>query len=148
MIVAIDFDGTIVQQNRPYDDVHSPLEWVPGAQAGLYSLKKADHTLILYSARANLALRQDWRLNPLWRDGIVPINVKAWERNQPLHEARYQQMVRFVAVKLPRMFAAIDDGHQGKVLASIFIDDKAFGSATYANAGVDWKAVTRHFGEE
>lgn len=142
MIISVDFDGTVVMPPREYDDVRTPLQFVRGARAGLESLKKAEHRLILSSTRANTALRRDWRLNPLWQSGKVPIDLKAWARNQPLHEARYQQMVRFVAVKLPKVFDAIDDGLQGKVLADVYIDDRAAGSI-----GVDWRAVVKQFGE-
>ena len=35
MIIAIDFDGTLVSQERDYDDVTSPLLMLPGALAAL-----------------------------------------------------------------------------------------------------------------
>ena len=41
MRVGIDFDGTVVSQDRPYADVVSPLEFVPGAKEGLLALKAA-----------------------------------------------------------------------------------------------------------
>jgi hypothetical protein len=147
MIIAVDFDGTVVRQNRAYDDVMTPLEFVTGARAGLEALRKAEHTLILCSTRSNLALRLDWRLNPLWASGAVPLNVTAWERNKPLHEARYQQMLNFVAMKLPKIFAAVDDGRQGKLIAALYIDDRSMGLPAHGAGGVDWPAVGKQFGE-
>lgn len=145
MIIAIDFDGTLVTQDRPYDDVTTPPEFMPGAKEAVLSLKRAEHILILYSGRANLALRKDWRRNPLWRNLIVKFNESRWEKNREINEARYQQMVEFVTKELPGVFDSIDDGSQGKVSADLFIDDRNF--AFKGEAG-SWDEIRGILGEE
>lgn len=148
MIIAVDFDGVVVKRDSEYDAPLARLELVHGALEGLLALRRADHTLILYSARANRGLREDWRLNPLWASGLVPLSTTAWSRNVALHEARLKQMQDFVKTRLPAgIFAAIDDGNQGKVVADLFIDDNAFG-APLVNGNIDWYAVTKSLGEK
>lgn len=145
MLIAVDFDGTIVQEDYAFDDVTTPLTFIPGAKAGLIALKDAGHLLILWSTRANLALRHNWKLNPMWRQGILPLDEARWKRNQPLHEARYQQMLEFIAKELPRVFDAVDDGTQGKPTGVVvFLDDKAFGSPRRQD--FDWSEVVRLLG--
>lgn len=128
MIFAIDFDGTVVSQEHAYDDLESPLVLLPGALQALLSLKRSGHALLLYSARANLALREDWRLNPLWTSGAVPVDLTWWNGHRELALARYQQMLDFCTNELPGVFDAIDDGKQGKPTGvDLFLDDRAFG---------------------
>lgn len=137
MRIAIDFDGTIVQQNREYADVMSPLQFMPGAEAGLRALKKAGHELILWSARANLALCGSWWLNPAFPTRPEWLTDKTIQTNS----ARRRQMHEFVKTHLPEVFSFIDEGRQGKVLADLFIDDRNF-----PLTGVDWDAVVAQFG--
>ena len=38
MLIAVDFDGTIVRDDRPYEDTATPLAFLPGAKEGLLAL--------------------------------------------------------------------------------------------------------------
>ncbi len=143
MRLVLDFDGTIVRDDRDYDDTETPLVLQHGAREALRSLARAGHTLILCSGRANKSLRTDWRLNPMWRDGKVPFDVRRWERSQPINEARYQQMLRFVALELPDIFAMVDDGAQGKVSGDVYVDDKGL---RYSSS-FGWPEIAVAFGE-
>ena len=143
MIGGIDFDGTVVKQDRPYDDITSPLEFMDGAKEALLSLKRAGHWLVLWSGRANRALLYDPLLDPLVRAGVKPANRKAWLESRHLHLARYHQMIEFVNLEMPGVFDAIDDGSAGKFSFDFIVDDKAFvmrGPAT-------WSRIQRQLGE-
>lgn len=147
MKIAIDFDGTIVDDSHSHRDLSTELTFTPGAEAALRSLKAADHILILYSARANLAIRWDWQHNPLWALGLDPsFSVRAWKKQRPLNQARFQQMLDFVETRLPGVFTFIDYGNQGKVLADLFIDDRAlkYGGGWRA---VPWSIISRTYGD-
>ena len=147
MVVAIDFDGTLVSQARAYDDVESPLIFLPGAKRGVLSLKKAGHTLLLWSARASPALLVDPYLDPLVRAGIRSVDLERWEGMLGVHRARYVQMVEFVSAELPGAFDAIDDGAAGKPPGvDMFIDDRVLrlGQGT---GGFSWDHVAAMFGE-
>ena len=145
MIIAIDFDSVIVSSNRRYADVRSPLKFMPGAKEGLASLKRARHTLLLWSARSNRALLEDPQLDPLVRAGITRVELPAWRAARPLHLARRDQMLTFVGKELPGMFDAIDDGLAGKLVVDLFIDDRAirFGSSL---RGSNWRAIADEHG--
>lgn len=125
MLIAVDFDGVIVSKERAFSDVTSPLQMQAYAKEGLESLKRAGHTLLLYSARANRALLFTPEHDPLVRAGVKRPNGEAWASSRALHWARYHQMLRFVETQLPGLFDAIDDGLQGKPLADLFVDDRA-----------------------
>jgi len=143
VIIAVDFDGTVVKQEHAYDDLATPLEFMDGAREALYSLKRAGHLLLLWSARASRALLYDPNLNPLVRAGAVPSDRKRWLESKALNWARYHQMVEFVNRELPGVFDAIDDGLAGKPQADLFIDDRALvvrGVAT-------WARIQRQYGE-
>jgi hypothetical protein len=142
MIIAIDFDGTLVDDDREYNDLSSPLKLLPGARAALYAMRKAGHTLVLVSARANRALRIDWRLNPLWRNGTTPFSQERWEKSRDLNQRRYDQMLAFVDATLRDVFACVDDGAQGKVSADVYIDDRALRYGEYAT----WSDIQRSYG--
>lgn len=146
MLIAVDFDGTIVQDDRPYDDTTTPLRFVPNAREGLQALKRAGHTLLLWSARSNRALWYDPNLDPLVRAGIRRVNIDRWRRDQPLHLARYRQMLAFVGLCLPGVFAAVDDGQQGKPCADLFIDDRALRYGFGADA-VGWSSIALLYGQ-
>lgn len=126
MKFAIDFDGTIVKQDHDYDDLESPLEFIPGAKEALLALRKADHLLLLWSARASYQNRKDPTLDPFFKAGVARIDPKRAHKDVQLGEARYQQMLAFVAATLPGMFDAIDDGSFSKPSVDLFIDDKTF----------------------
>jgi hypothetical protein len=141
--IGLDFDGTIVTQERPYEDVTSPLEFVEGAREGLLALKAAGHVLMLWSARASRALLLDPSLDPLVRCGAKEVNRAAWEQSRHVHRARYDQMIDFVERELPGVFACIDDGLGGKPLVDLFIEDKAF---VMRGPGT-WARLVRTYGE-
>jgi len=146
MLVAIDFDGTIVSDDRPFEDVTTPLRFMPGAREALYALKRAGHTLILWSARTNRALLFTPEWDPLVRAGVRKPHLATWEREKPLHWKRLRQMGRFVARHLPGVFDVIDDGLQGKAHADLFIDDRALRYGVGAES-VGWNGVAMLFGE-
>lgn len=133
-------------RGRPYADVSTPLRFMPGAREGLIALKTAGHELLLYSARANRALRVDPALDPLVVAGKRRVNRPVWTADRVLHEARYQQMLEFVARELPGVFDAVDDGQQGKPCADLFIDDRClrYGDGPLS---VDWNGIARFHGE-
>ena len=144
MIIAVDFDGTVVRQdNRDYKDVETPLELVEYAEYGLKALKRAGHTLVLWSARASPALVNDWRFHPVWvRYEKEP---PWWAASREVNQARYNQMVEFVRERLPGIFDAIDAGTAGKMPADLYIDDKARAFAPGQGAG--WLRLVHEFGE-
>ena len=143
MIIAIDFDGTLVSQERDYDDVTSPLLMLPGALAALRAFKQADHTVLVYSARANRALRLDPMLDPLVRAGHrKAAEAQRWARSKPLAEARYRHMVEFCTQKLKGLVDAVDDGGQGKPMADLFIDDRAV-----CYGPLSWAQIAQEYGE-
>lgn len=147
MIIAVDWDGTVVEQDgRAYVDVTTPEVFRPGAKEALRALRAAGHTLLLYSARANRALRVDPNLDPLVRAGAKRIHLKAWEANRGVNAARYQQMITTVARELPGVFAAVDDGLAGKPAGcQLFLDDRAL---TMGGAGLTWAQVAERYGAE
>lgn len=143
MIIAIDFDNTVVEQEGAYDDLETPLKLKPMARPALMALKQAGHILLLYSARANQALIGDYaHVDPLHRAGIV--NRKQGDQSKRINRARYKQMVDFVNEKLPGLFDAIDDGLQGKPNADLFIDDKAI---TFGPLGMHWGQIAARYGD-
>jgi hypothetical protein len=148
VIIAVDFDGTIVyQDSRDYDDVTTPLRFMPGAREALTALKLAGHTIIIYSARANRSLCCDPEFNPLIRSGRRPTpSPERAAANRTLNTARYMQMIHFVNENLQGVVDAIDDGGQGKVSADLYIDDKAlrFGDGEHA---ANWGDIAFMYGE-
>lgn len=146
MRIAIDYDGTIVRQDRPYDDVDTAPEFVDGAERALRSLKAAGHILLLWSARASRALLFDPMLDPLVRAGVVPLDMDRWRKSQALHIARHRQMLDFVAAKLPGVFDAIDDGAGGKPSVDCFVDDRALRLGNGYGA-VGWWVIQEMYGD-
>lgn len=145
MFICVDFDGTIVKQDHAYEDLAHPLEFMPGARGALYALKSAGHTLILWSGRSRLALRKDPTLDPLVRAGVKPVR-RDWYLRATLHEARYQQMVRFVQTNLPNVFAYIfEGGETDKPGADLFIDDRAI-RLTDDHRGHSWITIAEQYG--
>ena len=146
MIIACDFDGTIVRADRPYADVTAPLQFTHGAREALLSLKRAGHTLVLFSARTNRALLYTPDHDPLVRAGVRKPDLVRWERERPLHWARYFQMRRFIDQHLPAVFDVVDDGLQGKPTADLFIDDRALRYGHGSDA-VGWQQIQTLYGE-
>lgn len=146
MKIAIDYDGTIVKQDKPYADLESEPEFVDGAERGLRALKAAGHILLLWSARASRSLLFDPTLDPLVRSGAVSLDMERWRKSQALHVARYRQMLDFVAARLPGVFDAIDDGAGGKPSVDCFLDDKALRLGN-GLGGVGWWTLTEMYGD-
>jgi len=147
MVFAVDFDGTVVSDARPYADTETPLVFIPGAREALLALRRAGHTLLLWSARSSPALIDDPALNPLVRVGAVPESRARWEAMRHVHLARLAQMLAFVERELPEVFDAIDDGRGGKpVGVDFFLDDKALrlGRGT---GGFGWGEIAEMYGE-
>lgn len=146
MIICVDFDDTIVSQSgRSYEDVTTPLKLISGAKIALKAFKRAGHILILYSARANRAIREDMQLDPLIRMEIKR-PIRNWEKARDIAQARYLQMVDFVNTELPGLFDVIDDGMQGKPLVDLFIDDKCV-QLGHGVLGTNWSRLTSIYGE-
>jgi len=141
--IAVDFDGTVVKQDRPYADVVTPLEFVDGAKDGLLALKRANHLLLLWSGRASRALLLDPLLDPFVRAGVVDCDRRHWLESRAIHRARYDQMIEFVERELPGVFDAIDDGLAGKFSFDLVIDDKAMAMRGPAT----WARIARVYGE-
>lgn len=141
MIIAVDFDGTIVSDDSAFDDLKTPLRFLTGAKAGLLRMRSAGHTLILFSARANPWLFVDPKLDPLAMAGLRKIDEARWKRSQPLHKARYDQMLEFVKRELPGVFALVWQ-HQGKPPVDVFIDDR---SAPFRLEG--WRGMVHLYGD-
>ena len=137
MLIAVDFDGVIVGKDRPFADVTTPLQLLPYAKEGLASLKRAGHTLLLFSARANRALLYSAEWDPLVRAGVRRPNEAAIAQSRSLHWARYEQMRKFVETELAGLIDAIDDGLQGKPLADLFVDDRAAEFGMGSNGWLD-----------
>jgi hypothetical protein len=139
MIIAIDFDGTVVVETEW--NYLGPLQLQPYAKRTLRQLKESGHHLLLYSARNNRAL-YDQSLDPLVQAGVVG-SVAPSQRTISLAKRRYQHMVKFVLSELPGIFDAIDDGRQGKPRADIYIDNKAI---TFGVYGMEWPEIAQVFG--
>lgn len=150
MIIVVDFDGTVIEPQAEPGEPSEKFILRRGALEALYSLKRASHVLVLFSSRANMAHRIDWRLNPLWANGIVPFDEATWEAGRQYWEEAFQQMVRFVDRELPGLFDAVDGGMQGKPIADLYLDDKAFrmGLRGWRDVAMMYGDSTTMFGAE
>lgn len=144
MILAVDFDGTLVRP-VPFDAIDVPLELLTGAREALEAFKRAGHVVLVYSSRANASLRLDGMLDPLVRAGVVPFDEATWEEEQPLHQARFEQMVDFCSKELLGLVDAVDDGVQGKPVADLFIDNRAV--RFDGDPDSDWTGLAARYGE-
>jgi hypothetical protein len=142
VVILVDFDNTLVEQSGDYEDVTTPLRFLPGAKEGLLALKRAGHTLVLWSGRASPALREDPKLDPLVRAG----KRRFREGQQELNEARYQQMLDFVEAELPDVFSAIDDGKAGKIAGDLYLDDRCQ-RVGRGQLALGWPQIGRIWGE-
>jgi len=138
MLIAVDFDGTIVDDAHAYDDLKTPLRFMPKARESLLALKAAGNVLILYSGRANPWLLRNPEMDPLVIAGLR--KPKDNPANRELNRARYTQMLDFVKRELPDVFALVWE-HQGKPSADVFIDDRA---APFREGG--WAAIAATYG--
>jgi len=139
--IVVDFDGVVIERTPDPGDPAEDMQLLEDARAGLQALKLAGHVLILSSCRSNTAQRVDWRLNPLWREHVEPFDERRWEATRQLWQAAHERMIAFVGRELPGVFDAIDDGRQGKILADLYIDDKAFRLSWGG-----WKLLVEHYG--
>ena len=142
MKIAIDFDGTIVEQDKPYDQTDGLFHFTPGAKAALLRLKAAGHLLLLWSARASLHHRFDVTLDPLF-------TAQPWAPKDPVkfyaaNQARFDEMIAFVARELPGVFAGVDDGTCGKPTVDAFIDDRAL---RLGGSGLSWAEIAELHGD-
>ena len=145
MIIALDFDGTLVREDD-YADTAKPLRFLPGAKEALVALKRAGHTLVLWSARSNRALLYTPSWDPLVRAGVRKVNLARWRAERPVHQARYRQMLAFVEQELAGIIDAVDDGLQGKPTADLFIDNRALRYGFGADA-LGWRAIAALYGQ-
>jgi hypothetical protein len=140
MLVAVDFDGTLV-----LDLPGGELELRPFVREGVLALRRAGHRLILFSVRANPSLWEDWQLNPLWVQGVLPFDELRWQAERQEHLRRYEQMVAWVERELPSAFALVYSGLGKPVGVDLYIDDKSL--VIPGTVGVDWLAVAEVWGE-
>lgn len=139
MKIAVDFDGTIVLQDKPYAQIDGQFNFVLGAKEALASLKAAGHILLLWSARSSLHHRFDVALDPLH-------HVRPWTPRPGFYETnelRFQEMCEFVGRELPGIFDAIDDGRTGKPTVDLFLDDRAL---RVAGTGLAWSEIAEMHG--
>lgn len=128
MRIGLEFDGVIVREDdHDFDDTTTPLQLMPGALVGLRSLRAAGHVLLLYSERANRSLRESPMLDPLIVAGITRIDLAVWAREQPIYQARFDQMLSLCSGQLRGLFHGVDDGQQGKPVLDLLIDRRVFG---------------------
>lgn len=139
MIIAVDFDGTVVKETAW--NYLGPLVLEQNALPALYALRNAGHSLLLYSARANQALQAQPSLDPLHRAGVITFPRTL--QTAALAGMRFKAMVEFVETELPGIFDAIDDGRQGKPNADLFIDNRAVNFGPY---GMDWQEIAGCWG--
>lgn len=138
MLIAIDFDGTIVDDSHAYDDLSTPLRFKPRAKESILALKAAGNVLILYSGRANPWLLRNPEMDPLVLAGLRKVVDNP--RSRVINQARYMQMVAFVKKELPGVFSLLWE-HQGKPSADAFIDDR---SAPFREGG--WGVIVAMYG--
>ena len=127
LLIAVDFDGTIVGNG-------SPLQLRPFVREALFSIKQAGNRLILFSCRCNVVdndARKDDETARFYATGEVPFRIaEQW--------GRFSEMIAFLTeTSLINLF---DDVWQspGKPLADVFVDDKA--------CSPDWIKLTREYG--
>lgn len=127
MIIAIDFDGTIVKHEYP--DVGPP---VPGAIESIKKLKNAGHTLILYTMRGS---KHIWEGN---------------ERNDLQSAIDFCEGNGLEFDYYNENPGQLNWTNSPKIYAHIYIDDAAFGCPLKSNPNghpyVDWKKVMARLG--
>lgn len=150
-VFSIDFDGVLVRQDRAYDDLTTPLEFVVDpitgftSRDGLRALRLAGHVLVLSSCRANRSLLIDPNLDPLVRAGVRRVPGD-WQKRRDLNQRRLAQMLAFVQAECAGLFDAIDDGASGKVIADHYLDDRGLRLGG-GPGGLSWGTIARLYGE-
>jgi len=145
VIIVVDFDGTVVHDR-------DPLALQPGALEALRAMKRAGHTLLLQSARADWSERVNPYVSPLVRRHVeigLGFDEAYWrEHVQPEAERRYQEMLEFVEQELPDVFDAIDDGRSGKLYGDVYLDNRSRRVTCLPLPGVmNWTQVARRYGD-
>ena len=146
MRIALEFDGTVVREDRPYDDVTTPLKFMQDAREAIAALKAAGHFLIISSGRSSPALLIDPNLNPLVRAGVWNVDPVRWEASRGINQARLAQMIDFVESELAGLIDCIDDGSAGKVSADLYIDNRGLRLGIGPGA-LSWREVALLWGE-
>jgi hypothetical protein len=122
MNLAVDFDETIGVHFKKGGFASIPSHLVPGAFEGMTELKAMGHHLTVWSGRNNSRLHND-------EDRIAAL----------------RDMERFLRRhKIP--YDGIDEGDQGKLIAHLYIDNRAVGVPLISFLGqqvVDWPAVVQ-----
>ena len=126
--LAIDFDGTLVQDQEP-------LALLPGVPAALQALKGAGHSLVLFSARCtplDPGPNLDDEIARYYQSGEVAARVTdQWER--------FERMRDFLQAQgLWELFDLVWQA-PGKPPADLYIDDRA--------EPPDWKRLTAELGQ-
>lgn len=114
LVIAIDFDGTLVEDR-------SPLVFRPGAKEALVRLRQHGHSLILHSARCTwrpVGTENPNEAGEFWQTGRAP----PWADDV---WARFDEMRTFLQQQ--GVWELFDKVWQdpGKPLADVFIDDRA-----------------------
>lgn len=123
-------DTVVVARGRAYADTTTPFEYLPGALAGLWSLKRAGHDLMLWSFRdAPRLLKQSADYGPMRSPpAMLDMNV-----------ARKAAMDAAIARDLPTIFVQPGlNQAEGKPSVDKIIDDKSIPAPWpwYAISGV------------
>lgn len=119
MIIAIDFDGTIVESAFP--EIGAEID---GAIDTIKYIISLGHKVILHTCRTNHEIA-----------GRRPLDEAAeWLRSRGLE--------LYAVNDNPE--ARMTYGEQTKVSADLYIDDRAFGVPT-VDGHVDWETVRAHF---
>lgn len=144
MIIGVDYDNTIVEEGRNYEDYTSPPRFLPGAKEGVLSLKKAGHTLVLWSARAspNLITAPDATgavLDPEFKR----VSLATFKARLKVNRGRYDQMLSFIRKEFPGVFSMVTSD---KHAIQIFIDDKALRLGP-GPSGLTWAEISHIYGE-
>ncbi len=125
MIIAIDFDGTLVTGPMPRGRA---LRWVAGARDALAALLDAGHDVIIYSCRSNPDVCPPWMME----------QMTEWLSSHGFLRARHEGSL------------TISTG--GKPLADLYIDDRAVRlspvNANGAFGGSTWAEIRSYYGVE
>jgi hypothetical protein len=108
--IAVDFDSTIALSLHPNPGVG---DLVPEADTYIRRLKDDGHEIVIWSARAN-------------KD----------ENSKNHRELSMSSMKKFLK-NLDIPFDWIDHGHEGKVLADLYVDDRGLGAPLTRYRGKD-----------
>lgn len=140
MRIGIDFDGTLVSEERPYEDTDTPLVWLPGARDGVLSLHAAGHTLVLFTSRASPARLSGANIYcAILLEDFAPPSLSQGD----IHVQRFLQCVDFILREVPDVFSAVTSDKND---LDLIIDNKAlrFGRGPTA---VDWREIAWAYGE-